>query len=310
MKADFPGAIVLSIWVLALVLFLQKLMNDWTVTEPASLGGIAVIIALLVLFFVVEVVNPHSVLHRKVHKGNLMAASMIFIVILGVIDMAAVGCMVKIALFTYRMSVLEAAPYFTVLVLGAAITAITLSKKIDKTGHLPWLLLSAVLSPVALLSMLLVRYDDPSYMFAVHLFLLGLANGCLISMLNATIQNRTNKDNNGAYISFAIMYRTAALWLGYNFYTYITNIYMTKEIGGTVSFWNSVLPVELPMDSNIANYTVTPMKYVLETLPGLDMDISTIFADGAAVALVVGAAIFTLIAIPVAVFMVGREKHV
>ncbi len=273
MKADFPGAIILSIWVLILVIFLQKLMNDWTVTDPAALGGIALIITILVVFFVAEVVNPHSVFHRKVHKGNLMAASMIIIVVFGVIDMAAVGCMVKIALFTYGMSVLEAAPYFIVLVIGAATTAIALSKTIDRTGHLPWLLLSGVLSPIALLSMLLVKYDDPSYMFAIHLFLLGLAIGCLVSMLNATIQNRTNRDNNGSYISFAIMYRTAALWLGYNFYTYITNMYMSSKIGDTVAYWNSVLPIELPDNSNIANFLVTPIRYVLDLLPGLNLDI-------------------------------------
>lgn len=273
MKADFPGAIILSVWVLFLVLFLQKLMNDWTITSPESIGGIAVIMTLLLLFYLAEVVNPHSVFHRKVHKGNLMAASMIFIVIFGVIDMAAVGCMVKIALFTYQMSVLEAAPFFTVLVLGAATTAIALSKAIDRTGHLPWLLLSSILSPIALLSMLLVESDDPSYMFAIHLFILGLAIGCLVSMLNATIQNRTNKDNNGAYISFAIMYRTAALWLGYNFYTYITNIYMYGKLGATIEEWNKVLPLDLPTNSNIANYLVTPMKNVIMAIPGLNVDI-------------------------------------
>ena len=156
--------------------------------------------------------------------------------------------------------------------------------------------------------MLLVKPEDPSFMFALHLFLLGLAIGCLVSMLNATIQNRTNHDNNGAYISFAIMYRTVALWLGYNFYTLITNVYMKDKIGATIDYWNSVLPVSLPSDTGLANLLVTPLRDVIMMIPGLDLDIANIFADGAAVALIAGAVIFAVVAIPTALLLVGREK--
>jgi hypothetical protein len=272
------------------------------------MGGYMLILVLFLLFLFIEVKNPHSVFHRKLHGGRLMVGSMIFIILLGAIDMGAVGCMVKIALFTYQMSVLEAAPFFIIMVLGAATTAIAISEKIDETGHLPWLLLSAVLSPIALVSMLLVKPEDPSFMFALHLFLLGLAIGCLVSMLNATIQNRTNHDNNGAYISFAIMYRTVALWLGYNFYTLITNVYMKDKIGATIDYWNSVLPVSLPSDTGLANLLVTPLRDVIMMIPGLDLDIANIFADGAAVALIAGAVIFAVVAIPTALLLVGREK--
>lgn len=308
MKADIPGAIVLSVWSGFFVYFLQKISAEWALDSVESLGGIMLVITLLLLFFYVEVKNPHSVFHRKLRGGRLMVGSLIFILLLGAIDMGAVGCMVKIALFTYQMSVLQAAPFFLLMVMGAAITAIAISKKIDETGHLPWLLLSAILSPIALLSMLLVKPEDPSFMFALHLFLLGLAIGCLVSMLNATIQNRTNPDNNGAYISFAIMYRTVALWLGYNFYTYITNLYMKEKIGATVDYWNSVLPVTLPSDTGLANMLVTPLREFILMIPGLNMDIATIFADGAALALVAGAAIFAIIAIPTALLLVGKEK--
>ncbi len=308
MKADVPGAIILSVWVTVFVLLLQKVSCDWYVLSVEAIGGFALIIALLLLFFLVEVRNPHSVLHRKLHRGHIMLASMIFIIILGAIDMGAVGCMVKIALFTYQMSVLEAAPFFVVLVLGAATTAIAISKKIDETGHLVWLLLSGILSPIALLSVFLVKPDDPSFMFALHLFILGLAIGCLVSMLNATIQNRTNKHNNGAYISIAIMGRTAALWLGYNFYTGITNMYMAEKIGDTVKYWNSVLPVDLPYDTSLANLLVTPLREVIMLIPGLDVDIASIFADGAAVALMWGAIIFFVVAIPTALLLFGKER--
>ena len=308
MKADIPGAIVLSVWAGFFVYFLQKISAEWSPYSTEAMGGYMLILTLFLLFLFVEVKNPHSVFHRKLHGGRLMVGSLIFIVLLGAIDMGAVGCMVKIALFTYQMSVLEAAPFFIIMVVGAATTAIAISEKIDETGHLPWLLLSAVLSPIALLSMLLVRPEDPSFMFALHLFLLGLAIGCLVSMLNATIQNRTNPDNNGAYISFAIMYRTVALWLGYNFYTTITNVYMKDKIGETIDYWNSVLPVSLPSDTGLANLLVTPLREVIMMIPGLDMDIATIFADGAALALVAGAVIFAVVAIPTALLIVGKEK--
>ncbi len=307
-KADFPGAIVLAIWAGYFVFYLQKISIDWNRVCVESISGAVLLVMLLLLFFFLEIVNPHSVFHRKVHLTKVMTASMIFIVMLGTIDMGAVGCMIKIALFTYQMSVLEAAPYFVVLVLGAATTAITLSKKIDETGHLIWFVLSGILSPLALLSVFLVEPDDPGYMFALHLYLLGLAIGCLVSMLNATIQNRTNKDNNGAYISYAIMYRTAALWMGYNFYTFVTNQYMYSQIGSDVDYWNSVLGLELPHDTTLANMLVTPLRELLLMIPGIGSEIANIFADGAAIALMIGAIVFALIAIPLSLLLVGKEK--
>ena len=48
--------------------------------------------------------------------------------------------------------------------------------------------------------------------------------------------------------------------------------------------------------------------YLVMMIPGLDLDIANIFADGAAVALIAGAAIFAVVAIPTALLLVGREK--
>jgi len=307
-KADVPGGILLAIWSTTFVLYLQKLYLDWSIKEPMGQLGLVVVIILFILFLVAEAFNPNSVFHRKVDDRKLVAASMIFIVILGIVDMAAVGAMVKIAFFTYQMSVLEAAPYFVILVLGAAVTAIAISKTIDRTGHLPWLLLSAVLSPIALLSMQFVSPDDPSILFAVHLFLLGLANGCLVSMLNATIQNRTTVDTNGAYIGFAMMLRTASLWLGYNLYTMAIDAKMREGISDFLAYWNSFLPVQLPADSNLANLLVTPLRDLIELLPGLTAKIADVFASGVAESLMLGSILFVVVAIPAAIFLVGRRK--
>ncbi len=307
-KADWPGAIMLMVWAAVFVLFLQKMYLDWSFSDPMGQMGLALVIMLFLLFIVLEIHNPNSVFHRKLDNGKLLAASMIFIVLLGVIDMAAVGYMVKIAFFTYQMSVTEAAPFFIILVLGAATTAVAISKKIDRTGHLIWFLLSAVLSPIALLSMLLVDPSEPSYMFGVHLFILGLAIGCLVSMLNATIQNRLTMHNNGAFISFAILIRTASLWLGYNFYQKVSDMYMDGKMGDIIAHWNSILPVELPSDSNLANLLVTPLGDLVRMLPGLTNEIAIFFSEGVGVGFTYGAVIFIVVAVPVSLLLVGRGK--
>ena len=307
-RADIPGAIILSVWAALFVMLLQKIYNDWPLGTPESLMGIAFIVMLFLLFLFVEIHNPHSIFHRRVDSGRLISGFMIFIVLLGLIDMGAVGYMVKIALFTYEMTVLEAAPFFLLMVAGAATTAITISKKIDQTGHLPWLLASAVLTPVALLSMVLVSPEDPALFFALHLFALGLAIGCLVSMLNAAIQNRTNEHNNGAVMSFAIMMRTVALWLGFNFYQLVTDWYMSDRIGPIVDHWNDILPIELPSSSQLANLLVTPLGDALTLLPGISTDIATYFAEGVGVALIYGTIAFVVVAVPVALLLVGREK--
>lgn len=308
MKPDYPGAIILMFLSGFFVFFLQKLYLDWGPVSPEGLMGTALIVMLIVALAVAESLNPNSIAHRKLDDKKLTAACLIFIIILGALDMAAVGSMIKISFFTYQMSILEVAPYFTIMVLGAATTAITISKKIDKTGHLVWLLLSAVLTPIALLSMLLVKADDPSYIFAIHLFLLGLAIGCLVSMLNATIQNRTDESNNSAIMGFAILIRTAALWLGYNFYQFITDQYMLNKLSPYVEHWNEIFPFDIPADSMLANLLITPMKELLKLLPGLTDAIADIYAEGMAQALVLGAIIFVAVAIPTAAILVGRRK--
>ncbi len=308
MKPDYPGSIILAAFAGFFVYFLQKLYLDWDVTSANALMGASLLVMLFVALLLAEVLNPNSVIHRRLDDKRLALASVIFIVLLGMVDMAAVGSMIKIAFFTYQMSILEAAPFFAIVVLGAATTAITISKTIDRTGHTIWFALSVVLTPIALLSMMLVREDDPSFVFAIHLYLLGLAIGCLVSMINATLQNRTTEDNNSACMGFAIMIRTAALWLGYNFYQFVTDQHMQEILGQYVSHWNEELPFEIPADSTLANLLITPLKELLKLLPGLTDRIASVYAEGMAEALMYGAIIFVVVAITTIVILVGRRK--
>ncbi len=307
-KVDVLGAVLLMIGAAVFILLLQKMYLDWNADDVECMMVIAFLVMIVILFVAVEILNRDSIFHRKVENKRLMVVSMIFIVLLGVIDMGAVGFMAKIAFFTYQMSVAEAAPFFILLVCGAATTAITISKTIKKTGHMPWLLLSCVLSPVALLSMLLVKEDDPYVFFAIHLFILGLAIGCLVSMLNATIQNRARGDNNGAVMSFAIMIRTASLWLGYNFYQYMVDTYMEGEMGDFIELWNSILPLELPSNSSIANLLMTPLGEFIKLLPGLTSEIASVFAKGVGNGFIYGAVAFAIVGTMVSLLLFRREK--
>jgi len=308
MKSDILGAVILTIFIGFLVFFIEKLYLDWSMNLKMIVLSLVFLVMLLLLLIVVEMLHPKSMFQRKVENSRLVKVSMVFILILGVFDMAGVGSMVKIALFTYQMTVLEAAPYFIVMVLGAAITAVAISKSIDRTGHLPWLLLSVILSPIALLSMHLVSQDDPTFAFAGHLFLLGLAIGCLVSMLNATIQNRTNENNNGAYMSFAIMARTAALWLGYNFYQSRVDDLMREKLGDIIAYWNQILPVPLPSDSSLANLLLTPLMDVVKMIPGLTDDIAKIYAEGVADGFTYAAIAIVVIGLPTALTLLRRDK--
>lgn len=310
MKADLPGAIILTIWAAVFVIFLQEFYLNWSIRDTIAQAAIAFIVMLFLIFMVAEVRNPDSMFHRKVRNKRLVSVSMVFIVLLGVLDMGAVGFMVKTAFFTFQMSVSQAAPFFIVMVLGAAVTAICISKTIDRTGHLPWLLLSVILSPIALVSMQYLSADDPFYIFAGHLFLLGLAIGCLVSMLNATIQNRTNEDNNGAMMSFAIMMRTVALWLGYNLYQHVTDAFMASKISSIVDHWNSILPFELPSNTSLANLLITPLGDAIRLLPGLTDEIAEVFAEGVGYAFTLGAIAFVVIGLPVALLLLRREKDI
>ena len=110
-------------------------------------------------------------------------------------------------------------------------------------------------------------------------------------------------------MSFTILIRTAALWLGYNFYQLIVDAHMSQRMGGIVEEWNAVLSFDLPSNSALANMLMTPFGDALRLIPGITNDISTYFAEGVGVALIAGAVIFVVVAVPTSILLVGREKQ-
>lgn len=279
-KSDVFGGILLAAASSVFIIYLEGAYLIKDLSNVWALVGLAVLLLLVILFIVVEKFNPDSIFHRTLDNRKLMAASLIMIILLGAIDMGTVGWMVKLALFTYDMDILQALPYFIMLVLGASVTAIAASKLIIKTGQAFWFILSAILTPIALLYVADIKSTDPPYMLAVHLFLIGLAIGCLVSLINATIQNRTDGDSNGGYMSFALMVRTAALWLGYNLYQAEADIVFKRELGSTMDHWNSVLGINLPCDSNLASLLATPLGDALRIIPGLTDSIADTYVLG------------------------------
>ncbi len=308
MRPDVAGGVILALLLGFLVYYLEKIYLDWRMESVGAKAGLALLILLCVAFAYAEVRNPESVARRALDDSRLMVASLVMIVLLGMIDMGAVGWMAKVALFTYHLSVLEVLGPFTVLILGAVCTAVPASKTIHRTGHTFWFVLSAILSPVALLSISFIRYGDAVIFLSLHMFLIGLAIGCLVSLINGTIQNRVTVDNNGAYMSFAIATRTAALWVGYNVYQAFTDAHMVSQMGPTMDFWNSVLGVGLPCNGMLPCILVTPLADVLKVIPGLTARIADVFAEGVANGCAVLGILFAVVAIPVSVILVGRRK--
>ena len=119
LKVNPLAAIIITVWAGLFVFFLQKMYLDWSIADPMAQMCLGLLVMLFLAFLLIEVRDPESMFHRKVKNAKLTAVSLVFIVLLGVIDMGAVGFMVKIAFFTYQMSVMEAAPFFIILVCGA-----------------------------------------------------------------------------------------------------------------------------------------------------------------------------------------------
>ena len=95
---------------------------------------------------------------------------------------------------------------------------------------------------------------------------------------------------------------------GFNFYQFVTDGYMEGKIGGIVSHWNEILPVEIPSNTGLANMLITPLGDLIRLLPGITDDIAVYFAEGVGQALVIGSISFVAVAVPVALLLVGREK--
>lgn len=307
-KPDIAGSVLLAVTAGYAVWFFQKVYLEWGIGTLRSMLGLGILLMLFIVIIIVEYYSPYSMANRVLKDRKIMIASLIMIVLLGCVNMGSVGWMIKIALFTYHMTILQVAPFFLALVFGAAITAVTVSKVIGRTGHRIWFLMSSLLTIIALTTFVFVRADESRFFFGLHLFLMGLAIGCLVSMLNGTIQNRTDKDSNGGYMSFAIAIRTTALWMGYNIYQYIVDPYMEKNLGATMEYWNAITGIPLPCDSMLPCILVTPFSSILKIIPDLTTQIGDVFAQAAAYGFQIMGLIFALIAIPTALFLVGSKK--
>ena len=310
MKADIAGAVSLALAAALIIYIPQKLYMTHFELTPVNIAAILAFVFFLSLFVYFEMRDPESMVHRHLDDRKLMAASLIMIMLLGAIDMAAVGWMVKVSLFAFGLDVLSAWPCFVWVVIGAASTAIPASKLIHKTGHAPWFIAAAVLSPIALFSVHFITTYSTKAELCMHLFLIGLAIGCLVSMLNATIQNRTDKECNGGFTSFALMIRTAALWFGFNLYQIIADMKITDELAPTVEYWNAKLGLSLPTNSTLANLLMTPVASAIKVIPGLVDTIGKTYISGVSIGFMIMSTVFTVIALTVVFCLVRGRKLV
>ena len=83
---------------------------------------------------------------------------------------------------------------------------------------------------------------------------------------------------------------------------------MHGKLSPYLEHWNEIFPFVLPADSTLANLLITPLKELLKLLPGLTDVIATIYAEGMADALVLGAILFVAVGLPTALVLVGRRK--
>lgn len=314
-KTDIVGGTILAVTVAFFVYFLEKVYLGWGMHDTEFRAGICVLLLLSMAFVIAEMKIPHSMAHRAVDDRKMMAGCLILITLLGLIDMATVGWMVKTALFTYELSVTEAAPYFVCVILGSATAAVVISEVIDRTGHLVWIVLSAIFSPLALHSVKYIQFNESTLLLGAHLYIIGLGIGCLITLLNATIQNRTDKNSNGGFVSYAIMLRTAALWLGYNIYQAAVDGYMNDRLAGVMETVRMATGKVIPTDSTVAGLLITPMKdgiiRIQEMLHiPLVEDIGTAFVGGVGEGFTVMGTVFCIAVLVTAAVFVGRRKLV
>ena len=205
----------------------------------------------------------------------------------------------KLYLTFYEFNIYKASMMFLVMIGGAAITSMTGSRLVYKTGARPWIILGSVITACGLALTHFIA-DKGVLQLGISLFVFGIGLGCIVTQIICSMQSVVPRREMGLHIGNLMAVRMVAIRAGNAIIgTYISNVIDRNHVSEAIN-----LSAADNIVSAIMEYVMSGVKYVADSLASGFLAISAILA--------VVAALLTLLALTLSredVEALGREEE-
>ncbi len=190
----------------------------------------------------------------------------------------------KLYLTFYEFNIYKASMMFLVMIGGAAITSMTGSRLVYKTGARPWIILGSVITACGLALTHFIA-DKGVLQLGISLFVFGIGLGCIVTQIICSMQSVVPRREMGLHIGNLMAVRMVAIMAGNAIIgTYISNVIDRNHVSEAIN-----LSAADNIVSAIMEYVMSGVKYVADSLASGFLAISAILA--------VVAALLTLLAL-------------
>ncbi len=279
---DYPGALLLSLSLTAVVLVTSLGGNTFPWNSPFILGMSTASIVSLVGFIAVEARSREPILSLSLFRNRTFAIT------------SAVGLIVGLSLFgsitylpLYLQLVVGESPtgsglQLTPMMLGMLVTSIASGRLISRFGrYRPFPIAGTILMTIGLLLMSRISLDMSVWQTSADALVLGLGMGMIMQVLILAVQNSVDYEHLGVATSGATLFRSIGGALGVALFGAIFAHALQAQL-------SAVLPpgTALPAASGPAALQALPSEIRAAYLAAIVVALRLVFQVAAAVAAV------------------------
>ncbi|MDO5861476.1 MAG: MDR family MFS transporter [Thermoplasmata archaeon] len=263
-KIDVKGLVALSVLLLDVLLLFEFGGSEFEWVSATSFAMIAIALALVVVFVLVERKAENPMLAPHLIKNPTVIMGAIFMFVFGIGMMGAMMYASMFSIYVMGLTVLEAGEWSLAMIAGMMITSISSGALVNRTGYKPWLIVGPVLCFIGLFIMSGVSVDPTmvitssvadTYMWQYlgGMFVLGLGLGCMMSVVMSAVQNSAKPSEMGMTTSAVNLMRSVGSTMGTAIFAMVIN---SKLSGELLSLAPDVY-ANYPHDTGVLNYIAT-----------------------------------------------------
>ena len=271
-------------------------VNFDLISVPSGLIAAALFfLTVLLIYHARRMEWPPIPVHLPKFERNLIILMFMF----SLCGLGLIQYFFKLYLTFYEFNIYKASMMFLVMIGGAAITSMTGSRLVYKTGARPWIILGSVITACGLALTHFIA-DKGVLQLGISLFVFGIGLGCIVTQIICSMQSVVPRREMGLHIGNLMAVRMVAIMAGNAIIgTYISNVIDRNHVSEAIN-----LSAADNIVSAIMEYVMSGVKYVADSLASGFLAISAILA--------VVAALLTLLALTLSredVEALGREEE-
>jgi len=286
-KIDYTGMIVLTVLIIGVLLFFQRMGEGMSILNPQPCGMMIFAVIMLLLFIYIEKRAEDPIIAPKLIHKRVVVLSAVYLFILG---LAMIGVLTYVALYIitiYDYSTLECGFALLPMVFGMMITSMGSGMLVNRTGYRVWVTIGSVIIMTSLFLMSTMGSTADVTILYVYLFLFGMGLGCTNSTVMIAVQNSTPSDEMGMTTSAVSVMRNIGSTVGTATFALIISGCMNSEFAKTAYAY-------LAEAFDLSGTGLLALRYIPGVPPEVPDLIVEIFGDSVCQAFLFGGLLYIL----------------